>query len=161
MAFLSTKSFTHGVSYIFRKDSTRTEKWGVVNKQLIDKNFNYRIFRACSLSIFTTILFSLISTTLIKLLGHAIFVKTLENEISISEVPFPAVTICPDSLVFIKTCKYPKKSLSGNFTDDEWVSKYFRNIISNGIFSASQHFNCSIFFTSKTFHLRTVPLSRL
>lgn len=77
--------------------------------------------------------------------------KRADYGILISQVPFPSITICPDSLVFKKLFDYKDKLRDGNFTYDEWVVKYFL-IILNAIklIPALQHTKFWIFSTIKT-----------
>lgn len=67
------------------------------------------------------ILGSLIFLTARKFLTKKTFHINLDKGISVGDVPFPAITICPDSLVFEKVFEYQNKLLTGNFTDDELV----------------------------------------
>lgn len=122
------KSNIHGISYLLRKDSSRAEKW-VSRKQVkpTKKYFSCRIFWAGSLLISASILFSLIFLSAKKFLSNETFVMNT-YEVTVGNIPFPAVTICPDSLIFEKFYEYQQKSHSKNFSEDEWVMKYFEVI---------------------------------
>lgn len=79
----------------------------------------FRTFWGCSLLISAAILFPLIYFCGQKFLSRDVIVKQIYFKASIGDAPFPAVTICPDSLVFEKIFEFENKSLSGKFSDDE------------------------------------------
>lgn len=102
----------------------RIIKKGELAVQIKEKKQQY-FFRSCrlfwtfSLAISAAILFSLIFVTARKFLYYNIIVEQSSFEIPVGEVPFPAVTICPDSLVFEKIFEFEEKSQNGNFSSEE------------------------------------------
>lgn len=70
-----------------------------------------------TLLVSASILFSLIFFTAKRFASYETFVEQAEKPIAKENIPFPAVTICPDSLVFEKFMELG--NISSNFNDDE------------------------------------------
>lgn len=76
-----------------------------------------RIFWACSILASSAIFFSLIFQTTEKLLEDQTVVEIASEEILVSDVPFPAVTICLESKVFKEVLEL--QNVSRSFSDNE------------------------------------------
>lgn len=120
---LSEKSNIHGLSHLIKNESSRTEKWVLSRKTnlSVTRSLIYRIFWTCSLTVSSAILFLLICFTVTRFLSRETIVEQNHSKIPVGEVPFPAVTFCPDSLVFEMMSEFGNKSRNGNFSNDEWI----------------------------------------
>lgn len=61
---------------------------------------DFRVFWTCSLLASAAIFFLMIFQTTGKFLAKQTVVRIADKEIELGSVPFPAVTICPESFVF-------------------------------------------------------------
>lgn len=75
------------------------------------------MFWMCSLLVSAATLLSTLFLTARKFASFETFLERFDEPIATGEIPFPAITICPDSLVFENIFELGKKS--ANFTDDE------------------------------------------
>lgn len=69
-------------------------------KNLKKKTIDFRIFWAFLLLTSAAIFFFMIFQTTQKFLANRLVVRIAEKEVEIKDFPFPALTICPDSLLF-------------------------------------------------------------
>lgn len=77
----------------------------------------FRTFWSCLLLVSAAIFFFLIFQTAGKFLAKKTVVKIADKEMAIGDIPFPAVTICPDSLIYKAISGF--RNSSKDFTDDE------------------------------------------
>lgn len=78
-----------------------------------------RFFWFCSLLILIPIFVVTIYETTQDFLSEQTIIKVDDTMYQVDDYPFPAVTICPDSLVFEELNNFNRKLENGNFTDDE------------------------------------------
>lgn len=149
----------HGAFHLHRPNVSRTEKWVENRKWSLIERIFFRIFWSSSLSISVAILFVLILNTADKFFSYDTLVELNYYKDSVADVPFPAVTFCPDSLVFEKILDFQEKSLNGNFTDDEWVNETFLGYVAMDCFLVLLHTSCWTFFTIKILCRLTFQLS--
>lgn len=81
------------------------------------KILHSRIFWACSIIASSAIFLSLIFQTTEKLLVDQTIVEIADKEVPVSDVPFPAVTVCPESEIFKKVLLFENSSRI--FSEDE------------------------------------------
>lgn len=70
------------------------------NQIVAISKIDYRFFWACYLLLSAAIFFFLIFQTTEKFLAKRTFVRIADKGIPIGDIPFPAVTICSESLIF-------------------------------------------------------------
>lgn len=97
-------SSIHGLVYLSRKNSTKYAMWlfhWLFEIFICDfcTFCDFSTFWICSLLLSATIFFLLIFKTTEKFLADQTIVRIADKSIAIADIPFPAITICSDSLI--------------------------------------------------------------